>query len=199
MLQEGDVTGKEVTKKVRSGMRTMFGRLTSLSETPTCESPYSDSPFSASPNEISAEDLSDLVGSIDGTKSGTVQYTLLVAALLPWHVYRDDLRISEVFKIFAQGHSKISPHDLRVTLKCPKGHRGRFSRMVRECDLDGDGAIDLAEFRSMVRGEIGSSHGLTPAGRTPAGKIICERKWCLGASPLRDGRVEPKPTSWVTL
>lgn len=161
MFHEGDITRKEVKKKlreVRHDVQSVFKRITSLPDTPTpttCDSSCSDSPFSIATSDIVQEDIPDLISGITGDKHGTVQYTLLVAALLPEHVYCDDLRISEVFRIFdVRGNGRIRPSDLRVALQCPKGHPGRFSQIVRECDFDGDGAIDLAEFRSMVRGEM---------------------------------------------
>merc|ERR1711977_369004 len=155
--------GKEVKKKlreVRHDVQSVFKRITSLPDTPTpttCDSSCSDSPFSIATSDIVQEDIPDLISGITGDKHGTVQYTLLVAALLPEHVYCDDLRIAEVFRIFdVRGHGRIRPQDLRVALQCPRGHPGRFSQIVRECDRDGDGAIDLADFRAMVRGEVAS-------------------------------------------
>jgi Ca2+-binding EF-hand superfamily protein len=163
MLQEGDVSKQEVRKKLREvrkswksklqdgreDLNSVFKRLASLPETPTAETPTDESP-----DGPVLEDVCDMVNSIDGNRSGNVNYTLLVAALLPEHVYCDDLRIVETFNIFdVRGHGKISPRDLRVALQCPKGYKGRFSRMIEHYDRDGDGAIDLPEFRAMVRGE----------------------------------------------
>lgn len=171
MLLQGDATRKEVKKKlkeVRYDTISIFRRLANLPETPTCDSPFVNTPSSMSPQESPTEDLASLVSAVDGTKSGTVQYTLLVAALMPQRAYCDDLRISEVFQIFdVRGRGHIMPQDLRVALQCPKGHPGRFSQMVHECDCDGDGCISLAEFRSMVRGEV-PPHGPATTGRTPS-------------------------------
>jgi serine/threonine protein kinase len=195
MLQEGELSGKEIKRKIHNDMTSVFKRLASVSETPTCEeSPRSESPSSSSHYDT-MEEISDLVGSLDGKKSGKVQYTLLVAALLPEHVYCDDLRISEVFQVFdVRKRGRIRPQDLRVALQCPRGHKGHFSQMVQKCDRDGDGAIDLAEFRAMVRGEIGSQ-SQTPAGITPPNKTPSERAGFWG----RLGQGTARNVSLVTL
>lgn len=176
MLQEGDVTGKEVKKKlkeVRQDTLSIFRRFASLPETPTA-SPFTSTPSSLalSPAGTPSDDLVNLVSAVDGTKCGKVQYSLLVAALMPERVYRDDLRIQEVFEIFdVRGRGEVRPQDLRVALQCPTGHPGRFSQMVHECDRDGDGCLKLAEFRAMVRGEIPhrsqASAARTPSDQTP--------------------------------
>lgn len=157
------VAGKKALNEIRNYSQ-WFTRLSMVPETPT-PSPCADSPSSVSTNETTTEDLSDLVGALDGNKSGTVQYTLLVAALLPEHVYCDDLRIQEVFQIFdVSGKGRFRPHDLRMALNCPTGHAGRFSQMVHDCDRDGDGALDLSDFRAVVRGEVGDK---TPSDKKP--------------------------------
>jgi serine/threonine protein kinase len=58
------------------------------------------------------EDIADLVRSLDGTKSGTVDYTLLLAAMLPEDVYGNDEHIAQVFQIFdVRGRGQIRPQD----------------------------------------------------------------------------------------
>lgn len=187
MIKEGDVTGKDVKKKlkeVRNDTFSIFRRFASLSDTPVAESPFPETPFSVKSNDTAPEDLASLVSAVDGNKNGVVQYTLLVAALLPEHAYCDDLRISEVFQLFdVRGRGHIRPQDLRAALQCPKGHPGRFSQMVHDCDQSGDGTINLAEFRAMVRGEV-SSHNQTPSGRTPANRTLGDRK-CFAGTPSR--------------
>jgi len=177
------VAGTEMTKKlheIRSYGQSVFRRLASLPEIPTpgaASTPGAETPISEA-SDSGVEDLAELVGALDGNKRGIVQYTLLVAALLPEHVYCDDLHIREAFQVFdTRGMGQIKPNDLRVAMQCPTGYPGRFSQMVQECDRNGDGALDLADFRAMVRGEIRSQ---TPAGRTPAAKPPTD-KWPNGS------------------
>jgi Ca2+-binding EF-hand superfamily protein len=97
-------------------------------------------------------ELKSLVSTVDAENKGIVDYTLLVAAMLPRDFYCDDDRISEAFKLFdIRGCGRIRPQDLRTALKC-RDFPGRFSQMVHDCDLDGDGCINLADFSAMVHG-----------------------------------------------
>jgi len=168
------VTGHEMTQKLNEMFpysTSVFRRLASLPETPTFDaSPFTESACSFDSGEGAAEDLAELVGALDAKKSGTVNYTLLVAALLPERVYCDDLLIQEAFHFFdTTSQGRIRPNDLRVAMNIPSEYPGRFSQMVQQFDRDGDGALDLADFRAMVRGEVGAQ-SRTPAGRTPASK-----------------------------
>lgn len=168
------LTGQEMTKRFNEMFpytTSTFRRLASLPETPTFDaSPSTESACSFNSSEGAAEDLADLVGALDAKKSGTVNYTLLVAALLPERVYCDDMLIKEAFHFFdTTSQGRIRPNDLRVAMDIPSGYPGLFSKLVKQFDRDGDGSLDLADFRAMVRGEVGAQ-SQTPAGKTPASK-----------------------------
>eukprot|EP00427_Karlodinium_veneficum_P015732 CAMPEP_0169137294 /NCGR_PEP_ID=MMETSP1015-20121227/41449_1 /TAXON_ID=342587 /ORGANISM="Karlodinium micrum, Strain CCMP2283" /LENGTH=751 /DNA_ID=CAMNT_0009202103 /DNA_START=92 /DNA_END=2347 /DNA_ORIENTATION=- len=101
--------------------------------------------------------LKDLVSTVDAENHGIVDYTLLVAAMLPREFYCDDTRITEIFHLFdISQRGSIRPQDLRAVLKC-RDFPGRFSAMVHECDFDGDGCINLEDFRAMFHGKTKSS------------------------------------------
>lgn len=175
------LTGLHVRARIRAGLR----RLSRLSEeTPTHGSPVPQSPGILSPGLMSADsedlvsltELKYLVSSLDGMKNGLVDYTLLVAAVLPPEVYCEELRVREIFEQFDfKSRGVITPEDLQTYLgaavRSKDNNIKRFMEMVAEFDLDGDGALDLAEFRQMLRsgenvGDANGDHSAT-ASATP--------------------------------
>jgi len=147
---------------VRQHVKQAFRHLRRVSE----ESALGNSPVSLSPvletpmNEdlVSLTELQILVGSLDGTKNGAVDYTLFVAALLPPDVYCEEARVEEFFQqIDFLGRGQITPEDLQKYLsnsvQKKDGNIKRFADMVKPFDVNGDGYLDLTEFRKMVRGE----------------------------------------------
>lgn len=139
---------------VRQRFKNAVGCFAKISEeTPTSNS---HTPLAAGGNNdlVSITELQFLVGSLDANKNGFVDFTLLVAALLPEDVYSDDQRISEVFCLFdSQKHGVISPEDLRRAFNYRGAALKPFIAMVAEFDLNRDGMLDLEEFRRMLRGE----------------------------------------------
>jgi len=160
--REKSITGYNVRQRMKSAMRPMMKRLSKVAED---NSPFSPS---ASPGEesvfdtldddfVSITELKVLVEALDGMKSGVIDYTLLVAALLPPEAYCEDARSQEAFVQFdVRRRGMITPEDLQAMLR-PGGKArdgqslARFSEMVAEYDANGDGAIDLEEFRRMLR------------------------------------------------
>lgn len=93
---------------------------------------------------------------LDGMKNGVVDYTLLVASVLPPDVYCDDARICEIFEQFdIQKRGAISGEDLQTTMragmKSRESNTSLYAKMVSEFDLNRDGQLDLNEFREMLR------------------------------------------------
>jgi len=107
-----------------------------------------------------------LVDSLDGQKDGYVDYTLLLASLLPPEVYCDEGRIAEVFELFdLQKRGSVGPRDFYMAVLGGSSSGGsskrwrsqepslrQISEMLNEFDLDGDGRLNLREFQAMVRG-----------------------------------------------
>jgi len=101
----------------------------------------------------SPTELKKLVGALDGMKDGLVDYTLLVASMLPPEVYCDEQHILEVFgQMDIQKRGFISPGDLRVAVRSKDADLKCFSDMLAVFDSNGDGVLDLAEFRLLVTG-----------------------------------------------
>mmetsp|Transcript_83924 Transcript_83924/g.222271 ORF Transcript_83924/g.222271 Transcript_83924/m.222271 type:complete len:574 (+) Transcript_83924:1-1722(+) len=93
---------------------------------------------------------------LDGAGSGSVDYTLLVASVLPPEVYEDPRRVAEAFEQFDfKRRGSFGPEELKMYLgktKSKDRNNQQFSDMISEFDLDGDGVLDLAEFQQMVSG-----------------------------------------------
>lgn len=122
---------------------------------------------------VSLTELKYLVGSLDGVKNGIVDYTLLVAAVLPRSVYCDEQRICEAFELFDfNKKGAIGPDDLRTFCHSQHTNLKQFQDMVKAYDANSDGVLDLSEFRRMVQGsDVKSTIALTidsSSSRSPA-------------------------------
>jgi Ca2+-binding EF-hand superfamily protein/tRNA A-37 threonylcarbamoyl transferase component Bud32 len=110
---------------------------------------------SCSEDLVSLTELRHLVGALDGVKNGTVDYTLLVAALLPQETCCEEARVLETFNMFDfRKHQGISPDDLLAYMKNATSAKEttlkQFSQMLSEFDKNGDGVLDLEEFKAML-------------------------------------------------
>jgi len=110
---------------------------------------------SCSEDLVSLTELRHLVGALDGVKDGTVDYTLLVAALLPQATCSEEARVLETFNMFDfRKHQGISPDDLLAYMKnatsTKETNLKQFAEMLSEFDRNGDGVLDLDEFKAML-------------------------------------------------
>lgn len=169
---------------VRQHVNHFFRKLGRLSEeTPAGSSPVSQSPGIVSVGSedlVSLTELRALVGSLDGMKNGTVDYTLFVAALIPPEVYCEEARALEVFsQLDLRRSGQISPEDLQASLS--KAVRSKdsgirkYTSMVKDFDFNGDGCLDFQEFRKMlagdehwVEGDSSATASVTPMATPPS-------------------------------
>jgi len=144
-------TGLHIRQRFKHYMR----RLSKLSE----ESPSSSgSPGAGGATLTECEDLVSLtelrhlVDSLDGMKDGFVDYTLLVAALLPRDVYYEEQRIKEIFEQFDfKKRGVIRPEDLLASLQTKDASVKDIADMMSDFDTNGDGVLDYEEFRAMLQ------------------------------------------------
>jgi Ca2+-binding EF-hand superfamily protein len=168
-ISEKTVTGFHVRQRFAN----VFKKLARVSE----ETPKHSSPTMFeydSGNLVSLTELRFLVDALDGNKNGQVDYTLLMAALMPPDVYSEEARIREVFDLFDfQKTGKIGPEDVRLVLTRKTQDLKDLKHMVDFFDLDGDGVLDFNEFLAMVRGD-----GFGPASSTaPSSPTGETRSW----------------------
>jgi len=171
-------TGLHVRHRMRLFAQSLSGlaeETPTMTPTPTPGSSYALSEASSGPLSfstcavsscLSLTELRHLVDSLDGQKDGYVDYTVLLASLLPSEVYCDKGRIAEVFELFdLQTRGSVDARDLYMAVLGGSSSGGssrrwrsqepglrQISEMLQEFDLDGDGRLNLREFQAMVRG-----------------------------------------------
>merc|ERR1712151_1092099 len=98
-------------------------------------------------------ELRTLVRSLDGMKTGEVDYTLLVAAALPAEVYCDEERSAEAFdSLDFKKQGVLSPESLRKLFPSKDAKTKNFAELIEKFDTNKDGVLDIDEFRQMLRG-----------------------------------------------
>jgi len=137
----GSLTGLRVRERLKNSLRRLAG------------TPMHQAEVTSPEAEASMAELRHLVAALDGMKNGIVDFTLLVACLLPAAVYADERHISEAFALFdVQRRGRISAGDVRAAVKSQEADIRRFAAMVAQFDTNADGALDFEEFRAMVAG-----------------------------------------------
>eukprot|EP00442_Polarella_glacialis_P017329 CAMPEP_0115165530 /NCGR_PEP_ID=MMETSP0227-20121206/73643_1 /TAXON_ID=89957 /ORGANISM="Polarella glacialis, Strain CCMP 1383" /LENGTH=887 /DNA_ID=CAMNT_0002578011 /DNA_START=120 /DNA_END=2783 /DNA_ORIENTATION=+ len=154
------MTGLYVRQHMKHAIYRRLGRLSE--DTPFGSSPVSLSPgiFSATSEDlVSLTELEILVSALDAAKNGSVDWTLFVAALIPPEVYCEESRVMEIFaQLDISGRGLIGPEDLQTKLisavrKQDGSNLKTFVKMVKEFDLNGDGVLDIHEFRKLLGGD----------------------------------------------
>lgn len=104
---------------------------------------------------VSLTELRNLVAALDGIKNGFIDYTLLVAALLPATVFCDEVRIREAFDQFDIRKQRFITADdlstaMRSAVKAKDAGTTAWRQMISDFDINGDGQLDFDEFRAML-------------------------------------------------
>lgn len=139
---------------MRQHMKRIVQRISRIAEETPTGSGTSSGSLSFDPFDVSQEELRAAVATLDGMKAGVVDYTLLVAAVLPPEVYCDEQRTCEAFDAFDIWKTgAISPECLKAFFQSKDADAEWFAPLMREFDANGDGCLDLSEFRQMLRGD----------------------------------------------
>eukprot|EP00931_Biecheleriopsis_adriatica_P053364 TRINITY_DN31222_c0_g1_i1.p1 TRINITY_DN31222_c0_g1~~TRINITY_DN31222_c0_g1_i1.p1 ORF type:complete len:776 (-),score=180.62 TRINITY_DN31222_c0_g1_i1:39-2366(-) len=156
------LTGFHVRQHVKHGFNGVRKLFRLNEESATGCSPVSLSPGLTTPGSediVSLTELKNLVSYLDAGKTGVVDYTLFVAALLPPDLYCEENRVMEMFQqLDYKRRGQIGPEDLQKlfansAVEKKDCNAKRFTIMVKQFDLDHDGYLDVNEFRQMLRSD----------------------------------------------
>ena len=103
---------------------------------------------------ISRENVENIVNSIDTARTGTIDLTEFVAAMLDKRVYLNEEKLWQAFRRFdIDKTGSISAEALRKVVEGESSSSsdiGIWQEMIREADLDGDGLVSFEEFVQMM-------------------------------------------------
>ena len=109
-------------------------------------------------NEIEDIDgeIDRIMKEVDINKSGEIDYTEFISAAINSSQLLSKSRLEAAFKMFDLDHSgAIDADELKAVLgKFHKYEDSFWHELIRECDTNGDGVIDLAEFTRMMLNSV---------------------------------------------
>lgn len=97
-------------------------------------------------------DIAKIMKDCDSDRSGAIDYTEFVTAAMNWKQALNDQLIKGAFDAFDVDHSgKIDIQELKLIFGSPgDADETVWKAIISETDLDGDGEIDLDEFKHML-------------------------------------------------
>ena len=98
------------------------------------------------------KEVADIMTRVDTNNSGFIDYTEFLAASLDKAKHLSQQNLETTFSLFDKdGSGKISAEELRGMLEGAVGEGDlRLRQLIQEVDQNGDGEIDLKEFKALV-------------------------------------------------
>jgi len=97
--------------------------------------------------KLAAMNIGGLLQHLDSDKSGFVDYNEFLRAAIDWHKELSQERLEAAFNAIDKDHSgTISIDEIRAFI----GESSGMEDVLREADLNGDGVLDLGEFKAAM-------------------------------------------------
>jgi len=106
-------------------------------------------------NTKAASEVKQIFNKLDADQNGSISYTEFIAATMTQSMYLKEEKIFQAFKMFDKdGNGKITAEEIKSVLGADDAYKdvepGYFEKLVKECDLNGDGVIDYQEFITLL-------------------------------------------------
>ena len=102
-------------------------------------------------------DIDKIIESCDGDGNGFIDYTEFLTATINWKKELSHERLEAVFKMFDKdGSGKIGLNEVKSIfgVESDSVDEGVWNEIMLEADLNGDGEIDLYEFKALMLKKI---------------------------------------------
>lgn len=102
--------------------------------------------------EAATEEVTNIMRQVDVNNSGFIDYTEFIVATAQRDKMLNKMNLDAAFKVFdTDGSGKISAQELKDMLGGDlASNESLWSELIREVDINGDGEIDINEFREMM-------------------------------------------------
>ncbi|OMJ95641.1 hypothetical protein SteCoe_887 [Stentor coeruleus] len=101
--------------------------------------------------KISNEDIKKIIKEIDADKNGSIDYSEFLIATMNRDKLLSAERLEMVFKAFdSNGCGRITGDDIKELIESHEMEDSYWNKIVAEVDANGDGGVDLKEFKDMM-------------------------------------------------
>ena len=102
------------------------------------------------------EEINRIMQEVDINRSGEIDYSEFISAAINRQQLLSKQRLETAFKMFDLDNSGgIDADELKAVLgKYQKYDDSFWQELIKECDLNGDGVIDLSEFTKMMLNSV---------------------------------------------
>jgi calcium-dependent protein kinase len=100
---------------------------------------------------LTEDELQEIINRVDSNQNGYIDYQEFLIAALNKEKLLSKERLEAAFKAFdIDGSGKISSSELREMLEMAESPDEAWEQVIREVDQNGDGEVDLKEFKEMM-------------------------------------------------
>lgn len=100
---------------------------------------------------LSQEEVEEIIDRVDSNQNGYIDYQEFLLAALNKEKLLSKERLEAAFEAFdIDGSGKISSSELREILDMEESPNEVWEQVIREVDQNGDGEVDLKEFKDMM-------------------------------------------------